>query len=408
MGFANKRDLFPALSTGAIYFDGPSGSQVPSMVSEAMIEYMQSGIANVGSVYTTSKHTQQIVYNARLAAKDLYNSVSSKEIIFAANATSLCFHVARSIADTWQQGDEILLSDLDHFANVSPWLIAAQQKGVKVHRIPVLLPEGKLDIGFIKTHLNSKTRLLACTYASNVLGSFVDLEMIIALLKQYSKALSFIDAVHATPHKSIDVQALDCDFLVSSAYKFFGPSLGILYAKQTHLDKFEPYKVDPAPDYSPYKWELGSLNFTALAGFIACVDYLAAFDESQSGTNRCQRIKQALDAINSYENVLSQYLLLGFSAFDELKLYGSLSPLSRTPTFAFNVKGRQADRIVDYFATKNIYIAHGDFYAKRLCHLAGLSEQGGFIRLGCMHYNTLQEITTFFNELKICLSRKSG
>jgi cysteine desulfurase family protein (TIGR01976 family) len=400
------RALFPALNyqhngQSAIFLDGPGGSQVSLGVLNAMQEYLGRFNANLGGAYFSSKETEKVMHQARLAAKDLYNASSEQEIIFGANATSINFHMSRAIAREWQAGDEIIVTNLDHYSNVSPWVLLAEEKGVLVHYVQVNETDCTLDLAHLESLLNSKTRLVAFTCASNVTGSIVPLNEVMTLIKTHSNAITYLDAVHYAPHHAIDVQALDCDFLVSSAYKYFGPHLGVLYAKASTLSQLTPYKVAPAKNIDPNRWETGTQNYEAMAGYLACIDYLASLGE-QEGDRRA-RLLSAFEQIKKHEEALSQTLIQELTKIPSLTLYGieSLDRLSaRTPTIAFRIKGIEPRAVSEFFGEQAICLWDGNFYAQGLYDQLDITDKGGVVRVGCLHYNTQEEVLIFCQKLQ--------
>lgn len=405
------RALFPALQyqhngQPAIFLDGPGGSQVSQGVLTAMQDYLGRFNANLGGAYFSSKETEKVMHQARLAAKDLYNARSEQEIVFGANATSLNFHLSRAIAREWQAGDEIIVTNLDHFSNVSPWVLLAEEKGVLVHYVKVNEADCTLDLSHLESLLNDRTRLVAFTCASNVTGSIVPLNEVMKQVKTHTNAITYLDAVHYAPHHAIDVQALDCDFLVSSAYKYFGPHLGVLYAKADTLAQLTPYKVAPAKNIDPNRWETGTQNYEAMAGYIACIDYLASLGEpslgKQSGDRRA-RLVSAFEHIKAHEEMLSQTLIRELMKIPSLTLYGikALDRLTeRTPTIAFRIKGIEPRAISEFFGEQAICLWDGNFYAQGLYDQLDLTDKGGVVRVGCLHYNSQEEVMTFCQKLQ--------
>ncbi|MBN3561986.1 cysteine desulfurase-like protein [Aliamphritea spongicola] len=396
------RTQFPALlqevnGQTPMFFDGPGGAQVSQQVLDAMTAYLGRYNANLGGAYFSSHKTTELMAEARQAGADFYNAGSAEEIIFGANATSLTFSFSRAVARDWQPGDEIIVTALDHYSNVSPWVLAAEEKGVVVHQVQVNEADCTLDYGHLEGLISSKTRLVACTYASNTTGSIVDMQRVIRAVKAGSDALVYIDAVHYAPHQLIDVQALDCDFLVTSAYKYFGPHLGVLFAKQKVLEQLQPYKVAPAKDINPNRWETGTQNYEALAGFIAAVDYLA----SLAGSKRLSRREQLVESyrkIVQHEQMLSEKFLSRLSAYPQVRIFGIRDEAAsdlRTPTFAFRIHHTEPRAVSEFFGANHVCIWDGNFYAQGLYEQLGLTD-GGVIRVGCMHYNTASEIDAFF------------
>lgn len=324
------RSQFPALqqeigAVAPIFFDGPGGAQVSQSVLDAMVAYLGRYNANLGGAYFSSHKTVELMADARQAAADFYNAADSSEIVFGANATTLTFTMSRAIAREWQDGDEIIVTALDHYSNVSPWVLAAEEKGVIVHQVRVNEADCSLDYDHLASLLSDKTRLVACTYASNTTGSIVDMPKVMALVKRHSQALTYIDAVHYAPHQLIDVQDLGCDLLVSSAYKYFGPHLGVLYGRSEVLARLQPYKVAPAKDINPNRWETGTQNYEALAGFIAAIDYLASLSPEPEG-NRREQLVVGYHQITLHEQKLSKLFLERLNSYANIKLFGRAYP----------------------------------------------------------------------------------
>lgn len=402
------RDQFPALQQEnkgviPIFLDGPGGSQVPNCVLNSVVSYLGSSNANLGGAYFTSKKTQSLMSDARQAAADLYNAPSTNNIVFGANATSLAFHFSRAIANTWQRGDEIIVTALDHYSNVSPWILAAEEKGVVVHQVPVVETDCTLDRQTLLRLINDKTKFVAVTHASNTTGSIVDVKGVVEDIKSHSEALVYVDAVHYVPHASVDVQALNCDFLVSSAYKYFGPHLGVLFAKESLLSSLSPYKVAPAKDENPGRWETGTQSFEALAGFISAVDYIASLSDLPVTKTRRERICAGYEQIIQHEKMLSSYFLSNLKDYAGIQLFGLSFSEDRTPTFAFRIEGIAPRVVSEFFAQYDVCIWDGNFYAQGLYEQLGLTDIGGVIRVGCMHYNSIHELERFFELLEQCI-----
>ena len=403
------RAQFPALNQkidgiNPIFFDGPGGSHPSQTVLNAIVGYLSTSSANLGGAYFSSRQTEQTMQQAREAAKDLYHAKDTNEIVFGANATSLSFMMSRALSKTWRAGDEIIVTNLDHYSNVSPWVIEAEKAGVIVHKVRVNALDCTLDFEHLSGLINEKTRLFACTYASNAAGSIVDIKATIKLVRSKSNALSYIDAVHLAPHQLIDVQDLGCDFLVTSAYKYFGPHLGVLFAKAQHLRALHPDKVAPAKDINPNRWETGTQNYEAMAGLSAAVNYIGSL-ASEEGESRRDKLEIAYQNIVQHEGELSRLFLKKLKTYPQITLYGITDEAQlneRTPTFAFTIAGVKPRAVSEFFGERHVCIWDGNFYAKGLIEQLGLSESGGVIRVGFMHYNTLDEIEKFFvllNEL---------
>lgn len=392
------REQFPALqlqvnSRPAVYLDGPGGTQVPQCVIDAMSSYLGAGSSNLGGEFFTSRQTDETVSQARGAMADFLNARRPEEIVFGQNMTSLTFAVSRAIARTWQANDEIIVTRLDHDANISPWLLAAEDAGVVVRHLDFRPEDCTLRLDLLPDLLNERTRLLAITFASNAVGSITDIAKAVKLAHQIG-ALVWVDAVHYAPHGPVDVQALDCDFLVSSSYKYFGPHTGILYGKYELLDELAAYKVRPAPVAPPGKWETGTQSFESLAGVRAAIDYLAALGAS-AGADRRRQLKAAMQRIKEYEKTLSLRFLQGATRVSGLRVYGvtDIERLDeRTPTFAVSLEGHTPAEVADYLGRRGIFVWDGHYYAVAVMARLGLLDKGGLVRIGFVHYNTAEEV----------------
>lgn len=398
------REQFPALNMqqngiAPIYFDGPGGTQLPLSVIEGYGAYLAQGNSNLGGRFSVSHNTVSLVDTCREKAASLFGADSKDEIVFGANMTTMAFHFSRAISQDWQAGDEIILSDADHGANRSSWAMAAQLKGVKVHYIPVIDNSCNLDLEVFQSLLNEKTRLVAVTAASNLSGTMVDIEKITQLSKANGSVV-FIDAVHLLPHKILDVKTLGADFVAGSAYKFFGPHLGVLYGRKDRLEQYTPFKVEPAPTYAPNCWETGTLNFEALYAFSYAVDYLATLGQGES--LRAQ-LESAYGNIRQYEESLATYFLSRLAEFPSIELFGEPTANNRTATFALRFGDLDPADIATHLGTQEIYTWSGHLYADRLTDALSVTDKGGILRVGLMHYNTKAEIDRFFSALRSIL-----
>lgn len=391
------RSQFPALQLEvngqtAVYLDGPGGTQVPQSVIEAMSGYLAHGGSNSGGPFLTSRYTDDVVAAARQAMMAFYNARRPEEIVFGQNMTSLTMSISRSIARTWQAGDEIILTRLDHDANIAPWLLAAAERGVKVHWLDFDPADCTQRLDRLPDLLNEKTKLVAVTYASNAVGSITNVKKVVEIAHQ-AGAWVYVDAVHFGPHGLIDVQALDCEFLVSSAYKYFGPHTGILYGKYELLDSLTAYKVRPAPAKPPGKWETGTQSFESLAGVAAAVNYIAGLS-NVAGTLR-SRLESSFARIKAYEATISRRFLEGATAVAGLKLFG-ITDIERiderTPTFAVSLEGLTPAEVSARLAEQGIFVWDGNYYALAVMERLGLQEKGGLVRIGFVHYNTSAEV----------------
>ena len=404
MNITQLREQFPALmqdvdGKSPIFLDGPGGSQVPTSVLTAMTAYLGHYNSNLGGAFFSSDKTVELMANARQAAADLLNAPSSQQIVFGPNMTSLTFSFSRAISRDWQAGDEIIVTNADHFSNVSSWQQAAEDKGVKVNTALINEADCSLDMVQFESLLNSNTKLVAVTYASNTTGSINNIKRIVELAHA-AGALVYVDAVHYAPHELVDVQALDCDFLACSAYKFFGPHLGMVYGKKEHLDGFTPYKVEPAKDVAPGRWETGTQSFEAMAGFIAAVDYIAAISELDDSHSRREKLSVAFAKTKQHEMALSEHFLTRLVNYPRIKLFGidDFDRLNeRTPTFALIFEGLEPRAVSEFLGKQHICVWDGNFYAQGLCKQLDVLDKGGVVRIGCMHYNTIEELDQLFN-----------
>jgi cysteine desulfurase family protein (TIGR01976 family) len=402
---AKFRKLFPALQQKvngrpAAYLDGPGGTQVPQSVIEAMGSYLANGLSNTGGPFHSSRVTDETKKAARQAMVDFYNARRPEEIVFGQNMTSLTFSMSRALARTWQAGDEIVVTRIDHDANISPWLLAAKDRGVTVRWLDFRPEDCTLALETLPELLSEKTRLVAVNYASNAVGSISDVKRATTMAHE-AEALVYVDAVHYAPHDVIDVQALDCDFLASSTYKYFGPHTGILYGKYEHLERLAAYKVRPSSNKPPGKWETGTQSFESLAGVTAAVDYIASLTDSE-GTRR-ERLVAAMSAVKAYEVELSAYFLQEATKVKGLRVYGitDVEMLEqRTPTFAVSLAGHSAESVAAYLGERGIYVWHGHFYALAVMERLGLLESGGLVRIGFVHYNTKEEVDRVLQALR--------
>ncbi len=375
------------------FLDNPAGTQVPRRVIDAISHYLETSNANTGGAFLTSRRTDAAIGEARRAMADLLGAPDPDCIVFGANMTTLTFAVSRAIGRELAPGDEILCTLLDHDGDIAPWLALQEDRGVTVRFVDINPADGTLDLSDLERKLSSRTRLVAVTYASNALGTINDVARITRLAHD-AGALVWIDAVHYGPHGLIDVAALDCDFLVCSAYKFFGPHIGILYGKREHLERLRPYKVRPADDAIPYCWETGTLNHECLAGVMNAVDYLASLGAGPEVSRRAW-LERAMSEIRSYERTLSEQLVGGLSAIDGVTVYGITDPARfewRVPTVACTVEGYTPREVAERLGDEGIFVWDGNYYALAVMQRLGLEERGGAVRIGPVHYNTPAEI----------------
>lgn len=400
------RTQFPALqqeinNQPVIFFDGPGGTQVPTSVIEAMSRYLQESNANAHGAFANSHKTDRLIKSARSAMAD-FLGCDRDEIVFGANMTTMTFAISRAIARELQPGDEIIVTQLDHYANVSTWL-ALKEKGVIVRTIDINLEDCTINLADLKRQINEQTKLVAVGYASNAVGTINNVAEVVKIAHAVN-ALVFIDAVHYAPHGLIDVKALDCDFLTCSAYKFFGPHVGILYSKREHLSRLRPYRVKPAPTEIPDCWETGTQNFEGLAGVVAAIDYLADLGAQilPAAESRRTAIVTAMTAINNYEQELCQHLVAGLLQIPGLTFYGISNPQRfawRTPTVAIRLRGQTPYAVAKALGDRGIFTWHGNLYALGLTERLGIESSGGLVRIGLVHYNTVDEINSMLTAL---------
>lgn len=391
------RDQFPSLARThnglpLIYLDGPAGTQVPQCVADRVRDCFIHHSANRAGKFITSNEVDQIMDQAHEAAADLLQTPEPKSIAFGPNMTTLTLAFSRALAKTWKPGDEVLVSNLDHDANYTPWILAAKDAGAIVKVIDIHPEDATLNLDSLKSLLSDKTKLVALTAASNAVGSLTDIPTIAKWTHQAGAEL-FVDAVHYAPHRRIDVQAWDCDFLVCSGYKFFGPHIGILYGKPNRMQEICPYKLRPSPDSIPGRWMTGTQNHPCIAGLTAAIDYIASLDPLNAPT-RSQRLDNAFNWIQHSESERIAQLLEGLNRIPHVKLYGIVNPHEtsrRAPTLAFVVQGLDSASVAQKLADQAICAWHGNYYALPLS-TALKTEPQGMVRLGCMHYNTKEEI----------------
>jgi cysteine desulfurase family protein (TIGR01976 family) len=423
------RAQFPALAQTvnghpAAFLDGPGGTQVPQRVIDAISGYLRSDNANTGGAYATSRHTDAMIAGARAAMADFLHC-GADEVVFGANMTSLTFAISRAIGRDLHPDDEILVTRLDHDANVSPWLAVAEDRGVTVRWAEINDADCTLDMADLASKINSKTKLVAVGYASNAVGTINSVKEIVRLAHA-AGALAYIDAVHYAPHGLIEVAELDCDFLACSTYKFFGPHMGVLFGKREHLQRLRPYKVRPNTNAIPNCWEWGTLNHECIAGITACVDYIADLGRgltngitnqrvphpsrfSKGGNDgagtggvshdRRAAIESAYRAIHEHERALMTRLISGIDKIRALKIYGITDPArfnERCPTLAIRAINQTAETTPLALAAKlgdrGFFTWDGNYYALNLTEQLDVEKSGGFLRIGLVHYNTVEEV----------------
>jgi cysteine desulfurase family protein (TIGR01976 family) len=397
------RDHFPALARTIdgiplAYLDGPGGTQVPRECIAAMTAYLEVSNANHGGAFVTSIESDAILADVHAAGADFLGAHDPDEIVFGPNMTTLTFAVSRAIGRDLQPRDEIVVTRLDHDANVAPWLAVAEDRAATVRWLELADDRASLDLDRLDQVLSSRTRVVAIGLASNALGTVTDVGRVIEAAHAVG-AIAYVDAVHAAPHLPIDVAALQADALVTSPYKFFGPHLGMLYGRRDLLERLRAYRVRPAGDALPGKWEVGTQNHEALAGLLGTFGYLeslgSAYGEVADRLDRRGRLRAAMAAIHTRERELSLAALERLEAIDGLRLYGLADPErvgERVPTFAFTLAGHRPRAVAEHLASRAITAWDGDFYAHELIRTLGLDGAGGLLRIGLVHYNTTDEL----------------
>ena len=393
------RSQFPSLSRmldgkQAIYFDGPAGSQVPRSVVDRISDCMLHHNANRSGRFVTSREVDEIMNHCHQVLCDFVGAASPESIAFGPNMTSLTLQFSRALAKEWRPGDRILVSSLDHDANFTPWVLAAKDVGAEVKVIRIRNSDATLDLASLDELLNERTRLVAVTAASNAVGSLTPIREIAKRVHSVGAEL-FVDAVHMAPHKSMDVTDWNCDYLVCSAYKFFGPHIGVLYGRKDRMQSLIPYKLRPAPDSLPGRWMTGTQNHACIAGAAAAVDYIASLSPIPADhQNRRERLIDAMSIISNYETELISKLLEGLLSIPRLKVFGITDPnrmSERAPTVSFQVAGATSIEVAQRLGDQGVFAWHGNYYALPLTESLG-TEPAGMVRLGCMHYNTLEEV----------------
>lgn len=406
------RAQFPSLAEKvngypAVYFDGPGGTQVPWRVIDAMSSYLKHSNANTNGAYATSQRTNEMIAGARVAMADFFGS-DADEIVFGFNMTSLTFAMSRAIGRELGPGNEIVLTLLDHDANFAPWKVL-EERGVSVRQVEVQEADCTLDMHDLARKITSHTKLVAIGYASNAVGTINNVREVVRLAHAVG-AHVYVDAVHYAPHGPIDVRALDCDFLVCSTYKFFGPHMGVLYGKREHLKRLHPYKVRANTNESPYRWEWGTLNHECIAGITGCVEYIADIGRrvQPSVSTRRAAILAAYAEMVRYERGLCERLILGLKTIRGLKLFGISDPErfgQRCPTVAVRIEGFTPLELSIRLGECGFFTWDGNYYALNLSERLKVEKDGGFLRIGLFHYNTAEEVDRFLARLREIVSR---
>ena len=403
------RAQFPGLARregerAAVFFDNPAGTQIAQMAIDRMVAAMVHRNANLGGLFTTSVLAGEDVAEAHRAAADFVNAADPDEVFFGQNMTTLTFALSRALGRSFQPGDEIVVTRMDHDANVMPWLMLAEDRGLVVKWLDFDLGTYEFDLSRLKPLLSERTRLVAVGYASNLTGTVNDIAAISRMAHEVG-ALVYVDAVQYAPHGVMDVQALGCDFLVCSAYKFFGPHYGLAWGRRDLLERMQAYKVRPAKDAPPFKFVTGTTNREELAGILGAIEYYAwvgqTAGQAADGTRRA-RIVAGIGEMARHDLALTSRLISGLQALDGVKIFGITDPDSfgrRVPTVSFRVEGVTTEAIARHMAGKGIYLWHGHNYAIEPCRAMGILDDGGVVRVGLAHYNTPEEVDWFLSVL---------
>lgn len=409
LDLSSIRSHFPSLEQPYIFFDNPGGTQIARESLDRITRYLFECNANHGGAFHTGQASDLLIEEARCAAADFLNAPTPDEIVFGANMTTLTFALSRALALTLQPGDKLVVTRLDHDANISPWLRTAEECGCEVLWVDFNIEDCTLDMTSLRAALAQKPRLVAVGYASNAVGTINPVADIVELAHQ-AGALVFIDAVQYAPHALIDVQALDCDFLACSAYKFFGPHVGLLYGRYDLLDSLRAYKVRPAPAEPPGKFETGTQNHEGIAGVLGALEYLEWVGQTYGDhadhpetSGRRYALEQGMRAIQSHEVQLSQALIEGLQSVPGTRIYGITDPRAlktRVPTVSFTLEGWSPRAVAEHLGRAGINVWDGNYYALAVTQRLGLEGSGGMVRVGATHYNTLEEIEEFRQVLR--------
>ena len=393
------RRVFPAMKRKVngfpvAYLDGPGGYQVPQTVLDAVEDYLINANANVEGAYETSRKTDRMLEDARETFADFFNC-NADEVSFGANMTTLSFALSQALVREMKPGDKVLITEIDHEGNRGPWE-QLRDRGIVVEEVAFDTENCVLDFEDLKRRLTPDTKVVAVNYASNAVGTISDVKTIVEMAHAVG-ALAVVDAVHFAAHRPIDVQEIGSDFLLCSAYKFFGPHIGVLYAKKEVMAKLRTLRLRPQKDYPPCMIETGTLHQEGIAGSIAAVEFIADVGEKygkgiDGGASRREQIVAGLDAFDAYEEGLTQYLLEGLKGIEGIRIYGPPAGHPRTSTVSFTYDGFTPFEVADFLGEKGLFVWHGDFYATRLVERLGLLEKGGLVRVGIAPYNTKEEI----------------
>ncbi len=394
------RDQFPALGRthngrGVVYFDGPGGSQVARQAIEAITGYMERGGANLHGVFPTSTETEEILADTRMAAADFLGA-APEEVAFGANMTTLTFEISRALARWWARDSEIVVTELDHRANVDPWLVAAAEQGARVRWIRVDPETLTLDENDLEQNITGRTKLVAIGLASNAVGTVNDVAAV-AQRAHSTGSLVAVDAVHAAPHLPLDRDAMGADVITCSAYKFFGPHVGVTAIRRDLFEQMGVYRLDPAPDYIPDRLETGTQNHEGIAGVKGALDFISSLG---GGTSQREKLTSAMKAVEEQEAALAENFRIALRDIPGVKLYAAPDGVRKTPTLAFTVQGKAPEEVCLQMLEHGFFMAAGDFYASTLAEKLGIGDSGGFIRAGLAPYNTEEEVEKFVEALE--------
>ncbi len=395
------RAHFPALERreGAhpvAFFDGPGGTQVPRVVADAMTDYLLHHNANTHWAYPTSVETDAMLAAARETLADFLGATPG-EISFGANMTTILFHVARAIGRTLKPGDEIIVTELDHHANIAPWQALAKERGAVLKWLPLDLETYRHEVGALESLLSPRTKVVAIGAASNILGTVSDVAAMVALAKTVG-AITVVDAVHFAPHALVDVNAIGADFVLCSAYKFYGPHIGICYGRHAATAALDLPRLEPAPDYVPECLETGTQNHEGIVGAAAAVDFLAGLAENTTASRR-ERLGTVMRALHERGDTLLRELWEGLHSIEGVTVFGPPPGTARTPTVSFHVQGHESEQVARFLAPRGVYVSHGDFYATTVARRLGLAHEG-LVRAGCSCYTTSDEIARLVHGIR--------
>ena len=407
---ANTNDVrsqFPALArrehgVPVAYFDGPGGTQVPQSVAAAITDYLLHHNANTHWSYPTSAETDAMLNDARQTLADLLGA-NADEIAFGANMTTLLFHLSRAIGRTMQAGDEIIVTELDHHANIAPWQALAKERGAVLRWVPLDLATGRHKDGAFEQLLSSRTKVVAIGAASNIFGTITDVAPMLSAARARG-AITIVDAVHFAPHSLVDVRALDCDFLLCSAYKFYGPHIGVLYGRKQAIEALDVPRLEPAPNYSPERLETGTQNHEGILGAAAAVDFLAGLTPMPLASRR-ERLQHTFAALHTRGESLLGTLWSALRSTQGVTLFGPEPGTPRTPTVSFRVDGVASQHVAEFLAPRGVYVSHGDFYAATVAQRYGVGDEG-LVRAGCVCYTSDDEIHRLVDGVRALLAKR--